>query len=137
MSVLYTTSVEAVAGREGRATSDDKHLDVTLSTPKSMGGAGGDGTNPEQLFGAGYAACFGSALMLVARQRKINPGTVTITAEVTLNKYEDGFALSVALKGTLPDVSREQAQELMEAAHEVCPYSRATHGNIGVSLSVA
>lgn len=137
MNALYTATATATSGRAGTAKSDDGALDVKLSVPKGLGGPGGEGTNPEQLFAAGYAACFGGALGLVAGQQKIKPGAHTITAKVTIGKGERGFGLAVALEGSFPELPREQAEGLMKAAHEVCPYSNATRGNIEVTLSVA
>src|SRR5262249_10262678 len=124
-------------GRDGTVTSDDGNLNLGLSMPKELGGPGGTGTNPEQLFAAGYAACMGSALMLVARQREGTPGPGTITARGSLGKQGEGYGLAVALEGQMPDLSAEQAKELMEAAHHVCPYSNAIRGNVAVTLSVA
>lgn len=137
MNILYTATASATAGREGKAKSDDGALDVALSVPKGLGGGGGAGTNPEQLFAAGYAACFGSAVGLVANQQKVKTGPVTITAKVGLGKGEKGFGLVVALEGHFPEATREQAEALMHAAHQVCPYSNATRGNIEVTLTVA
>jgi osmotically inducible protein OsmC len=134
---LYVANATVVGGREGHAHSDSPKLDLDLRMPKELGGAGGEGTNPEQLFAAGYAACFESALMLVARTKKIAVKEVTIDAQVSLHKTEaGGFGLAVQLRGKLPGVPREQAEELMKAAHGVCPYSNATRGNIEVKLSV-
>lgn len=136
MNILYTATASATSGREGRAKTDDGVLDVALSVPKGLGGGGGAGTNPEQLFAAGYAACFGSALGLVAGQMKVKPGPVTITAKVSIGKGDKGFGLAVELVGKIPEIAREQAEALMKAAHEVCPYSNATRGNVEVKLSV-
>jgi osmotically inducible protein OsmC len=136
-NILYTATATATAGRDGRAISDDGTLDLALAVPRSLGGPGGPGTNPEQLFAAGYSACFGSALKLVAGQRKIATGPFQITARVSLAKGERGFGLVVALEGHLPGVSRDQATALMHAAHEVCPYSNATRGNVEVTLTVS
>ncbi|MCK9860699.1 organic hydroperoxide resistance protein [Paenibacillus sp. ATY16] len=133
---LYKTSVKAVGGRNGRLESDDGLLAVNVLHPKELGGPGG-ATNPEQLFAGGYAACFESALNLVCRERKIKPDSTSVTAHVTLGKdAQDNFELAVALDITLAGVERVQAQELAEAAHQVCPYSRATRGNINVQLNV-
>ncbi|GMK47414.1 organic hydroperoxide resistance protein [Paenibacillus glycanilyticus] len=133
---LYKTSVKAVGGRNGRLESDDGLLAVNVLHPKELGGPGG-ATNPEQLFAGGYAACFESALNLVCRERKIKPDSTSVTAQVTLGKdAEDNFELAVVLDITLAGVQRAQAQELAEAAHQVCPYSRATRGNINVQLNV-
>lgn len=136
MNILYTAVASATAGRDGKVFSDDGTLDLALSVPRGLGGPGGAGTNPEQLFAAGYSACFGSALKLVAGQKKIATGPVTITARVSIGKGDKGFGLAVELEGKMPELSKEQATELMEAAHQVCPYSNATRGNIDVKLSV-
>jgi Ohr subfamily peroxiredoxin len=132
---LYTATATAFGGRDGRVATDDGKLEVTVTPPKELGGAG-TGTNPEQLFAAGYAACFGSALGVVARARKITTGPVAITAKVALGPAGRGFGLQVELSAELPELPREQAEELVRAAHEVCPYSNATRGNIVVDLSV-
>lgn len=137
MNVLYTGVATATAGRDGRASTDDGVLDLALAVPKGLGGPGGAGTNPEQLFAAGYAACFGGALKLVAAQKKITTGPVHITAKVSLGKGDDGFGLAVELVGDIPELPKDQALELMHGAHGVCPYSKATRGNIEVKLSVA
>jgi lipoyl-dependent peroxiredoxin len=135
--ILYTASASATGGRDGRVTTDDGSFDLAVTMPKGLGGAGAAGTNPEQLFAAGYAACFGSALALVARQKKIQTGPVTIDAKVSIGPVGAGFGLAVALTARLPEVAPEIAQQLVEAAHQVCPYSNATRGNIDVALSVA
>jgi osmotically inducible protein OsmC len=135
-SILYTATATATAGRDGRATSDDGTLDLSLAVPRALGGPGGPGTNPEQLFAAGYSACFGSALKLVASQRKIATGPFQITARVSLARGEGGFGLVIALEGHLPGVSREVATALMHAAHQVCPYSNAIRGNVEVTLGL-
>lgn len=134
---LYTATATASAGREGRAKSDDGVLDVALVPPKALGGSGATGTNPEQLFAAGYAACFGSAVAHVARSQKINPGPVSITAKVSLGAVGQGFGLAVELRASIPDLARDKAQALVEAAHQVCPYSNATRGNIVVDVQLA
>ena len=136
MTPLYTANATATNGREGRVRSDDGSLDHALATPKGLGGPGGAGTNPEQLFAAGYSACFGSALAHVARMQKVQTGPVEITANVTIGKSDTGFGLTVELKGRMPELPREKAEALMHAAHQVCPYSNATRGNIPVTLSV-
>ena len=135
--VLYTATATATAGREGRAKTDDGKLDVALAPPPSLGG-NGNGTNPEQLFAAGYSACFGSAVMHVAREKKLKTGPVAITAQVSLGPAEGGpgFALKVALSAAIPELSREEGLALLEAAHQVCPYSNATRGNISVDLTL-
>jgi Ohr subfamily peroxiredoxin len=132
---LYTARATASAGRDGRAATDDGKLDLALTPPKELGGTG-TGTNPEQLFAAGYAACFGSAVMHVARAQKITPGPVSVTAEVSLGPKGQAFGLQVALVAKLPELPREQAEALVRAAHEVCPYSNATRGNIVVDVRV-
>lgn len=138
MNALYTAHATATGGREGRVVSDDGTIDLPLSMPKGLGGSGAAGTNPEQLFASGYAACFGSALGLVARMQKVQTGPVKITANVTIGKGDDGgFGLAVELVGHFADLPKEQAEALMQAAHQVCPYSKATRGNIDVKLSVA
>jgi len=135
MSALYTAAATA-NGREGRAVSSDGRLDLTLAFPESLGGDG-KGTNPEQLFAAGYAACFASALGVVGRSQKVDTGEASVTAEVSLNKAGEGFALSVVLRVELPDeLQNETGHKLVEAAHQVCPYSNATRGNIPVELVV-
>jgi osmotically inducible protein OsmC len=137
MKPLYTAVVTAKGGREGHVHSSDGILDLALKLPQSMGGPGGNGTNPEQLFAAGYAACFESALGLVARQKKISLADVSLIAHVSLNKSDTGeFDLSVELHGVFPGLGRGEAEKLMDAAHQVCPYSRATRGNIPVKLLV-
>ena len=138
MNPLYTSHVTATGGRAGHIKSDDGVLDLPLSLPKGMGGPGTPGTsNPEQLFAAGYAACFGGAVGLVGRTQKIDLGAHDITAEVSIGKDDSGFGLAVTLRGNFPSLSKEQAQEVMNAAHQVCPYSKATRGNIEVKLEVA
>lgn len=133
---LYTANASATAGRDGRVKSDDGHLDLAVVPPKALGGSGA-GTNPEQLFAGGYAACFGSALAHVARAQKISTGPVSVAAQVTIGSVGQGFGLEVELVVTAPELPREQAEALVHAAHEVCPYSNATRGNIPVTLRVA
>lgn len=130
---LYTAVATATGGRDGHVATDDKALELTISPPKALGGAGA-GTNPEQLFAAGYAACFGSALSHVARAQKVELGAVAITAEVTLGVAGKGYGLAVALSASLPNLAPDAAQALLDAAHQVCPYSNATRGNIDVTL---
>jgi len=139
MQVLYSTEATATGGRDGgRAATKDKHLEVQLSMPKELGGPGGTDTNPEQLFASGYSACFLSAVKFVAGQKKIQvPNDATVTATVGIGQIEGGFGLEVALKVALPGIDRAKAEELVQAAHKVCPYSNATRGNIDVKLSVA
>ncbi|SRR6266540_1186447 len=134
---LYTARATAYGdGRNGHVTSDDDVLDVDLAVPKEMGGPGGDLTNPEQLFAAGYAACFHSALKLVARRAKLSTEGSTVAAAVNIGNAGGGFAISAALDISLPSLDREQAQQVVEQAHQVCPYSNATRGNVEVSLNV-
>src|SRR6266545_3202426 len=134
---LYTATATAIGGRDGHVKSDDGILDLTVTPPREMGGSGARGTNPEQLFAAGYSACFGSALALVARKQKIDPGTVSITARVTIGPAGGGYGLAVELVADLPSLPRDQAEALVRAAHQVCPYSNATRGNIAVDVRVA
>ncbi|WP_299009774.1 organic hydroperoxide resistance protein [uncultured Caulobacter sp.] len=133
---IYTAHAHAVGGRNGTAKSDDGHLDVKLAYPKSMGGDG-NGTNPEQLFAAGYSACFLGALGLVARNQGVKLGEHSLDAEVDLIKDETSFHVGVRLKLNAPELDRETAETLLRAAHEVCPYSKATRGNVQVDLEVA
>lgn len=139
--VLYTARATAEGGRDGHTASDDGRLDVKLNPPAELGGpADGVGTNPEQLFAAGYASCFHSALKLIARRMKLDADESTVTAAVDFGQIEgsSGFGLAVTLTATLPNVAdRAQAQQLVEAAHTVCPYSNAIRGNVEVTLSVA
>jgi Ohr subfamily peroxiredoxin len=132
----YVASATA-SGREGRAVTTDGRLDVTLAAPRELGGSG-EGTNPEQLFAAGYAACFASALGLVARQRRVRDFDAAVTADVSLTgSSSTGFGLGVALHVELPDgVDAQLGRELVDAAHQVCPYSNATRGNIPVEIHV-
>ena len=138
MKTLYTAHATTHGGRDGHVESSDGVLDLELATPKEMGGPGGEATNPEQLFAAGYSACFEGALRLVAGQRKKDLGDASVTADVSLGNTEDGgFGIAVELTGNMPGVPLEEAEDLMREAHQVCPYSRATRGNIDVKLSVA
>ncbi|MBQ4833832.1 organic hydroperoxide resistance protein [Pseudoalteromonas sp. MMG010] len=136
-NIAYTAKVTATGGREGVAKSDDGRLDVNLSTPKGLGGDDGQGTNPEQLFAAGYAACFIGALKFVAGSEKIAlPDSTHIDAQVSIGAIEGGFGIAVSLAVSLGDMDKAQAQTLVEKAHQVCPYSNATRGNIAVELTV-
>lgn len=136
--VLYTATATATGGREGHAASSDGVLDVNLSVPTGLGGAGGPGTNPEQLFAAGYSACFLGALRVVAGKANVDlPAATSVTGAVGIGPIPAGFGLQVTLTVQAPGVPREQLQPLVEKAHEVCPYSNATRGNIDVSLAVA
>jgi Ohr subfamily peroxiredoxin len=136
--ILYETSVTATGGREGRARSADGAFSVDLSVPTGLGGPGGAGTNPEQLFAAGYSACFLGAVKQTARLRKVAlPDDVTITAKVGIGPVEVGYALAVELVASLPGIDRKVAEEIVAGAHERCPYSKATRGNVEVVLTVA
>jgi lipoyl-dependent peroxiredoxin len=135
---LYTAKATSTgAGRLGHVASSDGVLEHDLSIPKEMGGPGGAGTNPEQLFAAGYAACFHSALQAVARREKVKIADSSVTAEVGIGKQGEGFGLAVELQISLPGIEKDQATKLVEAAHQMCPYSNATRGNIDVALKVA
>jgi Ohr subfamily peroxiredoxin len=138
VNVLYRTSATATGGRDGRSTTDDGALDVRLTTPKELGGPGGEGNNPEQLFAAGYAACFLGAMKFVASQggsAKV-PADTKVTATVGIGpRSEGGFGLDIALAISLPGVPADQADALIEKAHQVCPYSNATRNNVAVRLS--
>jgi len=135
--VLYTAHATSTGGRDGRSVSSDKALDVKLATPRELGGAGGEGTNPEQLFAAGYSACFIGALKFVAAKEKIAfPADASIDASVGIGPLPTGFGIQAELKVSLPGLPREQAEALVEKAHQVCPYSNATRGNIDVTLTV-
>jgi Ohr subfamily peroxiredoxin len=137
MNVLYTAEATAWGGREGRAATSDGKVDVQMAIPKEMGGPGGDGTNPEQLFATGYAACFHSALKLVAARDKLDVSDSAITAKVGIGANDaGGFGLTVELIGELPNLSTEDGNALLARAHEVCPYSNATRGNVEVTLSL-
>ncbi|GHJ52573.1 organic hydroperoxide resistance protein [Micromonospora chersina] len=137
MQVLYTASAQATGdGRDGHVRTSDGGLDLDLAIPKEMGGAGG-ATNPEQLFAAGYAACFHSALRVVARKARADVSNSVVEAEVGIGPNgSGGYGLAVTLVVDLPAVERSAAQQLVEAAHQVCPYSNATRGNIEVTLTV-
>ncbi|GHA69475.1 organic hydroperoxide resistance protein [Lysobacter bugurensis] len=136
-SVLYTAQATATGGRDGRAVSSDGALDATLSTPRELGGAGGQGTNPEQLFAAGYSACFIGALKFVAAREKVAlPADTRVEGSVGIGQIPEGFGLQVELRVALPGMPQEQAQSLVEQAHRVCPYSNATRGNVDVMLTL-
>ncbi|RAS59132.1 Ohr subfamily peroxiredoxin [Vibrio diazotrophicus] len=140
MKSIYTTQATSTGGRDGQSKSEDGKLLVKLSTPKELGGLGGDGTNPEQLFAAGYSACFIGAMKFVAMQDKIrllNEPTVTAKVGIGENPQGIGFAITVELHIYLPGLEYETALALVEKAHQVCPYSNATRGNIQVELIVA
>jgi lipoyl-dependent peroxiredoxin len=135
--ILYTAEATATGGREGNARTSDGRLDVDLDLPSEMGGTGGPGTNPEQLFAAGYAACFQSAVLRIAAEKKLDVTNSRIAARVGIGPIASGgFGLSVALDLHAPQIDSDEAHDLMTKAHEICPYSRATRGNIEVTLSV-
>ena len=137
MKALYTTSVTAKGGRNGQVKSENGILDLEVRMPKALGGANDDFTNPEMLFAAGYAACFDSALNLIISKSKIETGETSVTAQVSIGQNQDGgFGLAAELDVNIPGISIEQAQELTEKAHQICPYSNATRSNIEVKLSV-
>ena len=135
--VVYTATATATGGRTGSAHSSDGALKLDLSTPRELGGAGGSGTNPEQMFAAGYSACFIGAMKAVSAGMKVKvPDDVAITSEVGIGPIPGGFNIQVAMQITLPGLERETAEALVAAAHKVCPYSNATRGNIDVTLTV-
>lgn len=134
---LYVAQAQVIGGRKSRVVSDDGHLELELDVPKALGGMDGPGSNPEQLFAAGYAACFLSAMKYVASNEKIElPDDASIDAHVGIGKVSTGFALEVELKISLPGMNKEQAQTLIDKADVVCPYSNATHENIDVTLTL-
>ncbi|GGQ60326.1 organic hydroperoxide resistance protein [Couchioplanes azureus] len=139
MQALYTASATATGdGRSGRTRSSDGVLDLELAVPKELGGPGGQQTNPEQLFAAGYAACFHSALKLVAGKQKITLTDTAITVDVGIGPNSTGgFGLTVAIEAELPGIDEATARQLLDAAHHVCPYSNATRGNVDVNLTLA
>ena len=137
MNILYTAEAVVTGGRAGHGATPDGRLNVDLSVPTEMGGDGGPGTNPEQLFAVGYAACFESTLMSVARGRKLDVADSSVIARVGIGPTgHGGFGLTVALDLHAPQLSRDDAADLMRRAHQRCPYSNATRGNIDVALSV-
>ncbi|CAD5342997.1 Organic hydroperoxide resistance protein OhrB [Flavobacterium bizetiae] len=137
MKTLYTTSVTAKGGRNGQVKSENGILNLEVRMPKALGGANDDFTNPEMLFAAGYAACFDSALNLIISKSKIETGETSVTAQVSIGQNQDGgFGLAAELDVNIPGISIEQAQELTQKAHQICPYSNATRSNIEVKLSV-
>ncbi|MFV3304563.1 organic hydroperoxide resistance protein [Pseudomonas sp. NY15181] len=138
IKALYTATATATGGRDGRAISSDGILDVKLSTPRELGGQGGEATNPEQLFAAGYSACFIGAIKFVASQSKKQiPADASITGKVGIGQIPGGFGLEVELNINLPGLDRAEAEDLVAKAHQVCPYSNATRGNIAVRLNVS
>ncbi len=138
VDVKYRTTASATGGRDGQAHTEEGNFSVRLSTPRELGGAGGDGANPEQLFAAGYSACFIGALKVAGQQLKLAvPGDAKVTATVGIGpRSEGGFGITTDLRVELPGLDRADAERLVEAAHEVCPYSNATRGNVEVGLTV-
>lgn len=138
MKTLYESSATAVGGREGRVSTEDGKIDLELSVPKGLGGDGGKGTNPEQLFASAYSACFGGALSLVAENEGVEiKGDISVTANIEIGKTKDGdLQLRATLDCYLPGVDIETGEDLVNKAHEVCPYSRATRDNITVTLNL-
>jgi Ohr subfamily peroxiredoxin len=139
IDVKYSTAATATGGREGSAKSEDGRFTAKLSTPKELGGAGGDGTNPEQLFAAGYSACFIGALKVAGQQLKVKvPDDTSVTATVGIGpRAAGGFGITADLVVNLPGIERDQAEKLVETAHQICPYSNATRDNVDVGLSLA
>lgn len=138
MNILYTTSATAKGGRNGQVTSDNQVLNLEVRMPKALGGENDNFANPEMLFAAGYSACFDSALNLIIKREKVSTGETSVTAKVSIGATENGgFGLKAELHANIPGVSLEQAQTLIEKAHEVCPYSNATRGNMEVKLTVS
>lgn len=138
MKALYQTKVTAKGGRNGIVKSENGVLELNVKMPKALGGANDNFANPEMLFAAGYAACFDSALNMIIKQAGIKTGETTVTASVTIGSLESGaFNLAVDLHANIPDVTIDEAQKLIEKAHQVCPYSNATRGNIEVNLTVS
>ncbi|AUD01743.1 organic hydroperoxide resistance protein [Spirosoma pollinicola] len=134
---LYSANATATGGRDGHVTSSDSVLDLDVRTPRELGGSGGAYTNPEQLFAAGYAACFDSALNLVIRTAKLKTGLTSVAAQVSIGKLDTGgFGLAVTLAVNVPGVDQAQAEDLVQKAHAVCPYSNATRNNVDVTLTV-
>ncbi|MBA5245698.1 organic hydroperoxide resistance protein [Marnyiella aurantia] len=137
MKTLYTTSVTATGGRDGHVKSDNGLIDMEVRMPKALGGANDDYANPEMLFAAGYSACFDSALKQVSRLAKVRTGETSVTAKVSIGQIDNGgFGLAAELEVNVPGVSLEEAQSLVEKAHQVCPYSNATRNNMEVKLTV-
>ena len=135
--VLYRAKATATGGRDGRAKSSDGVLDIKLTTPKELGGAGAEGTNPEQLFAAGYSACFIGAMKFVAGQQKLQlPADTQVTGQVGIGPIPSGFGIEVELSISIPGMARADAEALVQKAHIVCPYSNATRNNIDVKLTV-
>ncbi len=138
MKILYSIAATATDGRNGHVKSENGVLDLEVRMPKALGGANDDYANPEMLFAAGYAACFDSALNAVIKKNKVQAGATTVTAHVSIGQIENGgFGLAAALHANIPKVSIEEAQSLIGQAHQICPYSNATRGNMEVKLTVS
>lgn len=138
MNILYSIAATATGGRNGQVTSENQVLNLEVRMPKALGGENDNFANPEMLFAAGYSACFDSALNLIIKREKVTTGETTVTAKVSIGSTENGaFGLKAELHANIPGVSLEQAQTLIEKAHEVCPYSNATRGNMEVKLTVS
>ena len=133
--MAYVTSATTKGGRNGRAMLDDGGLALAMAAPKEIGGAG-DGHNPEQLFALGYSACYGQAILLLAKKHGLDGQAAKVTCKVTLDKSDAGFGLSADLKVSIPGADKAKVQALIEEAHQICPYSKATKGNIPVTLTV-
>jgi Ohr subfamily peroxiredoxin len=137
MTAIYTAEATATGGRNGHVKSNNAILDLQVRMPKALGGANDDYANPEMLFAAGYAACFDSALNLIIKKGKITTGETSVKAKISIGQIENGgFGLAAELAVNIPEISLEKAQDLVEQAHQVCPYSNATRGNMEVKLSV-
>jgi len=132
-NIANTAKAEITGGRDGRGATDDKMVDVTLRTPKEQGGPGG-GTNPEQLFAVGYGACFQSALGLAGKEMDVDTSNSVVNTEVGIGKEGESFGLSVKIRVNVPEVDKDTAQKLVDRTHELCPYSKATRGNIPVEV---
>lgn len=140
MNAIYTATATSTGGRDGRSISSDNKLDVALSTPKELGGLGGEGTNPEQLFAAGYSACFIGAMKFVAAQQKLQlPNDLSVTAKIGIgeNTRGTGFAINADLNVVLPGLDNDVAEKLVADAHHICPYSNATRGNIDMTTTIS
>lgn len=137
-TILYTAEMTSTGGRDGKSSRPDGSFALNLTVPKGLGGPGGEGTNPEELFAAGYSACFIGALKVAGRQARVKvPDDVQVTAKISVGKVETGYGLAAELVVHLPGLDRETATSLVQAAHKTCPYSNATRGNIDVKLTVA
>ncbi|HLS25872.1 MAG TPA: organic hydroperoxide resistance protein [Beutenbergiaceae bacterium] len=134
--IMYSTTATSWGGRKGRAVTNDDRLDLDLSVPAEMGGDGGEGTNPEQLFALGWSACFHSALKGAARQQKVDVSESAVSATIGVRSFDAGGGLTARIEVEVPGLERDVAQELVDQAHQMCPYSRATRGNIDVDVQL-